>query len=65
MDPQYQVLTVDVGCCSGVLPTDRIAALGNQMADKGYRIQNVFVDVRTQLGPFCPKRCAIIVFVKA
>jgi len=64
MDPRYQVLTVDVGCCSGALPTKRIADLSNQMAEKGYRLQNIFVDIRPQCGPFCPKRCAILVFTK-
>ncbi len=62
MEPKYQVMTMDVGCCSGALPTNKIAVLCNKMDEQGYTLDKIFVDIRPQCGPFCPKRCAIMVF---
>lgn len=64
MEPSYQVLTIDVGFCSGTIPPEKIEALANSMGGKGYKLQNVLIDVRSTIGPFCPKRCAMLVFVK-
>ncbi|EYF04877.1 hypothetical protein [Chondromyces apiculatus] len=57
----YQVLTVDGGC-GGVIDHSRIADLTNQMAGQGYALDQLFIDVRSVFGPFCMKRCAVLVF---
>jgi hypothetical protein len=62
---QYQVLTIDVGCCSGTVPPERIAELCNEMHGKGYKLDKLYESARSQFGPFCPKRCAVAVFVRA
>lgn len=58
----YQVLTIDVSCFSGTIDHNRIAELANQMAAQGYSLDKLFIDVRSLFGPFCPKRCAVLVF---
>ncbi len=57
----YQVLTLDVGC-GGTLDHSKIAELANQMGAQGYTLVQVFIDVRSAFGPFCPKRCGVLVF---
>lgn len=57
----YQVLTIDAGC-GGTLEHSKIAELANQMAAQGYTMVEVFIDVRSAFGPFCPKRCGVLVF---
>jgi len=57
----YQVLTLDVGC-GGTLDHTKIAELANQMGAQGYTLVQVFIDVRSAFGPFCPKRCGVLVF---
>jgi hypothetical protein len=57
----YQVLTLDVGC-GGTLDHAKIAELANQMAAQGFTLVQVFVDIRAAFGPFCPKRCGVLVF---
>jgi hypothetical protein len=58
----YQVLTIDTGCFSGTIDHNRISELANQMAAQGYTLDKLFIDIRSVFGPFCPKRCAVLVF---
>ena len=60
--PPYQVATIDTGCCSNTIEHSRIAAMANQMAASGYKLQSVLIDVRSQCGPCCPTRCAVMIF---
>jgi hypothetical protein len=57
----FQVLTIDAGC-AGTIDHAKIAELANQMAAQGYTLIQVFIDVRSAFGPFCPKRCGVLVF---
>lgn len=57
----YQVMTIDAGC-GGTLDHAKISELANQMAAQGYTLVQVFVDIRSAFGPFCPKRCGVLVF---
>jgi len=54
-------LTLDAGC-GGTLDHAKIAELANQMGAQGYTLVQVFIDVRSAFGPFCPKRCGVLVF---
>jgi hypothetical protein len=58
---QYHVMTVDVGC-GGTLDHAQIAQTANQMSGQGFALVQVFVDTRSSCGPFCPTRCAVLVF---
>ncbi len=57
----FQVLTIDAGC-GGTIEHSKIADLSNQMSAQGFTLDKVFMDVRSAFGPFCPKRCAVLVF---
>lgn len=60
----YQVVTIDTGCFSGTIEHQKIAEISNRMAASGYNLDKIFIDVRSMFGPFCPKRCGVLVFKK-
>jgi len=57
----FQVMTIDAGC-GGTIEHSKISDLSNQMGAQGFVLSHVFMDVRSAFGPFCPKRCAVLVF---
>jgi hypothetical protein len=57
----FQVMTIDAGC-GGTVEHAKISDLANQMGAQGFVLSHVFMDVRSAFGPFCPKRCAVLVF---
>jgi hypothetical protein len=66
--PAYQITTIDAGCCSGTIDPRSIESAANQMvASSGgvYRLHQVYIDVRSTCGPFCPARTAVLIFKRA
>jgi len=58
----YQIMTVDAGCCSGSVPPERIQSTANDMANRGYRLQQMYIDIRSMCGPFMPIKTAVMIF---
>lgn len=66
--PAYQISTIDAGCCSGTIDPRSVESAANQMvASTGgvYRLHQVYIDVRSQCGPCCPTRSAVLIFKRA
>jgi hypothetical protein len=60
--PAYQIATIDAGACSGAIDTNQINGTVNNMAAQGYRLVQIYIDIRTACGPCLPKRCAVMIF---
>lgn len=61
--PAFKVVTVDASCCTGVVPIEQIEGTANQMiASGGYKLHQVYIDVRTMCGPCVPMKTAVLIF---
>jgi hypothetical protein len=63
--PAYQIATVDAGCCSPVVDTNQVNGIINNMAAQGYRLVQIYMDVRNRCGPCLPTRAAVMIFRRA
>lgn len=60
--PAYQIASVDAGCCSPVIDTNQVNGVINNMAAQGYRLVQIYLDVRNRCGPCMPTRAAVMIF---
>lgn len=59
---EYKVVCIDAGCIGGTIDPKKIESTSNSMAGQGYTLSKYAIDLRSQCGPFCPKKTGIMIF---